>query len=254
VKAGATRLGFAGLVGLAGLAWLGACGNSEPLDIPVLDGPEAGADSGSTGSDAGHPDGAADATADASSATDASDAAVDKSATCAATFGENLTPAFGRIDGTVVAIVPPGDEACALPNSTHLVIQVMQGGLVYRMVVDVLSNQGSPDVLFEEMDAPLAGEAWAEGWHTDASLDYVTTLSTHSTSFTAMVEDDLVAKITSEIELGSNISIYATATSSEPDSAHLVHRNLTNQDGAIVLGPDTAHPHYLLMHFDEQTF
>ncbi len=241
VKGRAARIGAAGLVGFAGLALVGACGTSEPVDLPVLDRPEAGADP----------------TADASSATDASDAsdaAVDKSATCAAAFGENLTPAFGRIDGTVVAIVPPGDEACALPNSTHLVIQVMQSGLVYRMVVDVLSDQGSPDVLFEEMNAPLAGEAWAEGWHTDASLDYVTTLSTHSTSFTAMVEDDLVAKITSEIDLGSNISIYATATSSEPDSAHLVHRNLTHQDGAIVIGPDTAHPHYLLMHFDEQTF
>jgi hypothetical protein len=237
--------------GLAGFALLGACGNSEPLDIPILDGPEAGADSGAAESDGGSKK---DGGAEASASSDASDAAVDKSATCAASFGQNLTPAFGRIDGTVVAVVPPGDEACAEPNSTHLVIQVMESGAVYRMVVDVLSDEGSPNVLFEEMDAPLAGEAWAEGWHTDASLDYVTTLSTHSTSFTAMVEGDLVAKITSEIDLGANVSIYATATSSEPDSAHLVHRNLTNQDGAIVIGPDTAHPHYLLMHFDEQTF
>ena len=248
VKLRAARLG---LVGVGGFALVGACGNSEPLDISVLDGPEAGADASA--------DAKTDADAKANTGPDtgaeAADAApVDKSLTCASSFGENLTPAFGRIDGTVVAIVPPGDEACTLPNSTHLVIQVMQSGLVYRMVVDVLSDQGSPDVLFAELDAPLAGQAWAEGWHTDASLDYVTTLSTHSTSFTAMVEGDLVATITAEIALGSKISIFATATSSEPDSAHLVHRNLTDQDGAIVLGPDAANPHYLLMRFDEQTF
>ena len=32
--------------------------------------------------------------------------AVDKSATCASTFGSTLTPGFGRLDGTVLAIVP----------------------------------------------------------------------------------------------------------------------------------------------------
>ena len=237
------------LAGLAAFALLGsACGNAD--DGTTSDGADASVDGSS------RTDGGAGASTGASTdaSLDASDAAVDKSATCATSFGEDLTPAFGRIDGTVVAVVPPGDEACALPNSTHLVIQVMQSGAVYRMVVDVLSNQGSPDVLFEELDAPLVGEAWAEGWHPGASLDYVTTLNQHSTAFTAMATVDLVANITAEITLGAAISIYATATSSEPDSAHLVHRNLPNQDGAIVIGPDTARPHFLLLRFDEQIF
>ncbi len=231
---------------VVGLALLGACGNSDEATTEEQPLADASADAGTSHADGG--------TAKKDAGSDAGDAAVDKSATCAATFGMDLTPAFARIDGTVVAIVPPGDEACAEPNSTHLVIQVMMGGAVYRLVVDVLSNQGSPNVLFDEIDAPLAGDAWSDGWHTDAPLDYVTTLGVHSTDFTAMVEGDLVTKITSEIDLGAKISIYATATSSEPDSAHLVHRNLTNEDGAIVLGPDGTSPHYLLMHFDEQTF
>ena len=187
-------------------------------------------------------------------AVDAMPDALDKSATCAATFGTGLTAAFGRLDGTVLAVVPPNDQACAAPNSTHLVIQLTMGGAAYRLVVDVLSNQGSPDVDFFELDAPLAAGAWAEGWHPGVALDYVTTLAVHAPQFAAMHEADLVAKITSEITLGAHLSVFATAGSTEPDSAHLVHRNLANQDGAIVIDPDGAHPHYLLMRFDEQTF
>ena len=137
-----------------------------------------------------------------------------------------------------------------MPNSTHLVLQVKMGGAAYRMVVDVLSSQGSPDVLFHELDAPLGAGAWAED---SASFDYVTSLAVHSGAFVAMHEADLVAKITAELELGARISVFATSAG-EPSSAHLVHRNLTGEDGAIVLRPDSSLPHYLLMRFDEQTF
>jgi hypothetical protein len=33
----------------------------------------------------------------------------------------------------------------------------------------------------------------------------------------------------------------------------LIHRNVTDADGAIVLTPDTT-PHYLLFRFDNQSF
>jgi hypothetical protein len=211
--------------------------------------------------DAGHP-GAPDAAADAPRTPDAStseagvrDAAsdVDKAAPCATSFGDALTNAFGRLDGTVLAVVPPNDQTCAMPNMTHLVVQVTMNGAAYRMVVDVLSDDGDPDVSFYEMNAPLKDGAWAEGWHAGVSLDYVLTLDVHSTSFTSMTQANLVAKVTSEITLGSKVSFFATSMD-EPTSAHLVHRNLTNQDGAIVLGPDTGSPHYLLFRFSDQTF
>jgi hypothetical protein len=178
---------------------------------------------------------------------------VDKSATCAATFGSGLTDAFARLDGTVLAVVPPNDQACAMPNSTHLVIQVLVGGDAYRMVVDVLSSFAPYDVLEDEIDAPLAGDPWSEGWHAGASLDYVTTLGVHSDAFASMAQADVVAKITNQIDLGSKISVFATSQSS-PSSAHLVHRNVTNQDGAIVIHPDGASPHWILIRFAEQTF
>lgn len=178
---------------------------------------------------------------------------VNKAATCSMTFGDALTNAFGRLDGTVLAIVPPNDQTCAMPNMTHLVVQVNMSGAVYRMVIDVLSEYCDPEVSFYELDAPLKDGAWSEGWHAGVDFDYVLTLAVHSTSFTAMTQADLVAKVTSEIALGSKISFFATSMD-EPTSAHLVHRNVTNQDGAIVIGPDTASPHYLLFRFSDQTF
>ncbi|MGO8994290.1 MAG: hypothetical protein ACLQVI_13255 [Polyangiaceae bacterium] len=198
---------------------------------------------------------------DASNAGDATDASddVNKAAPCledANAFGSALTNSFGRVDGTIVAVIPPDDQACADPNSTHLIVEVLMQGAVYRMVVDVLSDEvsdsGSYDVFFYEMDAPLADGAWSDGWHTGIDFDYVSTLAIHSTPFVAMSQADVVAKITSELTLGAHVSFFATSDD-EPDSAHLVHRNTTNQDGAIVVSPETA-PHYLLIRFSEDSF
>jgi hypothetical protein len=216
-------------------------------------------DSGNTDSgvpDSGVPDsGVADSGAPDAGIPDSGvpDAGIDKSATCASTFGSSLA-GFGRLDGTVLAVVPPGDQACALPNSTHLVLQVTMNGAAYRMVIDVLSNQGSPDVWFYEFDGALAGGAWTEGWNPNLTLDYVTDLQVHSTMFTEMNEAALVAKITSELRLGAHVSVFATSGNGEPNSAHLIHRNITNNDGAIIINPEGANPHWLLMRFDNQSF
>jgi hypothetical protein len=183
------------------------------------------------------------------------DAPAPKAAMCTATFGSDLTPAFGRFDGTVLAIVNPGNEDCPMPNSTHLIVEATIDSVAYRLVVDVLSDQGDPDVYFHELDAPLVGSAWSEGWHTGAALDYVIDLQQTSTAFTSMPEAALVTTISDELDIGAHVSIYATSTAAEPNSAHLVHRNVTSQDGAIVIHPDgSGSAHYLLMRFDEQTF
>jgi hypothetical protein len=128
------------------------------------------------------------------------------------------------------------------------------GGAVYRMVVNVLSTSGEPDVFLGTTDAPLAGEPWQEGWHPDVQLDYVATLGVTKSTFVDSTEDDAVARLESVLELGTHVSVYATSSGgTDADSAHLVHRNATDQDGAIVLSPETA-PHYLLTAFPEQTF
>jgi hypothetical protein len=173
---------------------------------------------------------------------------------CASTFGAALTNAFGRLDGTVLAVLPPGNTTCAAPNSTHVVIEVMMGGAAYRMVTNVLSTSADPRVFLDEVDAPLAGGPWQEGWHPGVQLDYVTTLHVASTAFAAASQADAVGRIEREVVVGAHVSVFATsAGGTTADSAHLIHRNLASADGAIVLTPDTA-PRYLLTRFSEQTF
>jgi hypothetical protein len=181
-----------------------------------------------------------------SDGTDAVDAASgDKAAACASTFGSALTDAFGRVDATVLAVVPPSHSTCAQPNSSHVVIQVVLNGAAYRMVVNL-------NVLAAELDAPLAGPAWSEGWHTDAVLDYVSTLQVASSTFT--MPADAVAYIADNIAIGSHISVFGTSSGGiKADSAHLIHRNKTGEDGAIVIDADTA-PHYVLFRFANQLF
>jgi hypothetical protein len=183
------------------------------------------------------------------------DAPLDKAAQCAVVFGSSLTASFGRLDGTVRAVVPPGHPSCPLPNGTHLVLQVMMAGQAYRMVTNVLSDSGPPQVYLYEVDAPLAGPAWAEGWHPGYALDYTSTLHVTSDLFVPHDMTETVKMITDRIELGTKISVFATSSGGiNASGAHLIHRNLTNADGAIVIGPDTATPHYILFRFDEQAF
>ncbi|MEO7095270.1 MAG: hypothetical protein ABI175_18565 [Polyangiales bacterium] len=182
------------------------------------------------------------------------DAPLDKAGTCATLFGSSLTAAFGRVDGTVRAVVPPG-YPCPMPNGTHLVIQVTIADEVYRMVTNVLSDSGDPRVFLYELDAPLVGPAWAEGWHPGVPLDYTSMLHVTSDLFVPHDMTTTVDLVTDRIDLDTKISVFATSSGgTNASGAHLIHRNLTNADGAIVIGPDTATPHWILFRFDEQTF
>ncbi len=196
--------------------------------------------------DAGHAiDSAIDGTLDAYHGT--------KAGPCASTFGTAITQAFGRLDGTIHAVIPPADRQCAMENQTHLQIEIESGGQEYRMFVNVQSDQGPPDVYLEELDAALPGNPWADGWHPGVLLDYVAQLGLHSTDYTQVPMAQLVPLISDELNLGDRISVFASSSNNNSNSAHLVHRNPTNHDGAIVLHPDTS-PHWITMHFDEQVF
>ncbi len=197
--------------------------------------------------------GGVDAVADLDGAT-ADVASVDKSAACASVFGAELTNAFGRVDGTVLALVPPTNLTCPLPNATHLTLQLMMNGAVYRMVINVQSTGAESRVFLDQLDAPLAGSPWAEGWHPGAQLDYVATLGVTSAAFEPHAQAETVALISDQLQLGARVSVFATSSGgATANSAHLVHRNKPGADGAIVISPDTS-PHYLLFRFSEQAF
>jgi hypothetical protein len=177
---------------------------------------------------------------------------IDKAAACASTFGQALTAGFGRLDGTVLAVVKPTDTQCPMPNSDHLILQVTMNGEAYRMVINIQSTVGDPKVQYLTLDHAPIGPAWSEGWHTGIALDYVQHFGVHAGDFTPYALADLANVVTDAITLGQKVSVFAQTSGGS--SAHQIHRNGANVDGAIVLDPDGAKPKVLLFHFADQTF
>jgi hypothetical protein len=180
-----------------------------------------------------------------------------KDALCASTFGNVLTNAHGRVDGTIVAVVAPGNQACAMPNGDHVIVQVMMGGAVYRMVVNVLSTGTDPNILIRTLSARLPPPAFAEGWHPGLSLDYALDLGVHTTdaSWESVDMATATARISDPIVIGAPIAVYATSSGgANAASTHLIHRNGVAADGALVLDPTGPAPQWLLFHFADQTF
>ena len=201
--------------------------------------------------------GGGDPAGDDGTAVDAAPAIVDadpndKAANCATEFTTNLDPGFGRLDGTIRAVVPPTNTTCALPNSDHLVVQIDVAGATYRAVVNVLSTGADPDVRLHELDGPLPAPAFADGWHPGLALDYASDLGVSDADFTPHAMAELVELVSAQLEVGAPVSVYSSTDGGRP-STHLVHRNPTDEDGAIVVDP-TGTPHWLLFSFSDQAF
>jgi hypothetical protein len=177
---------------------------------------------------------------------------IDKAANCTGTFGSALTSSFGRIDGTVLAVVKPSDTQCPMPNNDHVILEVTMGGAVYRMVVNVQSSFGNPDVFFLKAPHTMPAPAWSDGWHTGLKLDFVKDFGVHAGDFKPIALAPLSDTIADAITIGQKISVYAE--SSGGASAHKIHRNDGLTDGAIVLDPDAKSPTVMLFHFGEQMF
>jgi hypothetical protein len=146
--------------------------------------------------------------------------------------------------------VKPTATSCPDHNSTHLVLQIALNSALYEIDVNVQSDDGT-DVLTTSIDAPLVGGAFSPGWHTGVHLDYASDLGVHSSAgFTPYAETDLVNLLAAQLTNGTPITIYGEGFVT---GAHDIHRLDGGDDGAIVLDP-TGSPHWLLFHFDEQTF
>jgi hypothetical protein len=178
-----------------------------------------------------------------------------KADACASTFGAAFTNAFGRADGTVTAVVPPNWQ-CPLLNDDHLVIQVSIDGGIQRLVVNLASSFGDPNLRVRSITAPLPAPAYEEGWHTGVTLDYPT-LGLHSDAgWDPLTLEQVATRVYDAIPLGAPLSVYATSSGGTyAASAHLIHRNSGgNRDGAIIVDPKGAQPTWLLFHFANQTF
>jgi hypothetical protein len=233
-------------VGFFIAAAAGACGGSTSSDAANAQDSGVSSDDGATGATS---DGSS---SEASSSSDAGNADI---GTCVSSFGNAMDNNYGRLDGTLHAIVRPQDQKCAMPNGTHVDLEMDFGGATYRLLIDVQSDTGTDTrVLYLTKNAPLPGDPWSEGWHTsNVSLDYPTTFGVHSGDFTPYALADLTNIIVGELTIGEKLSIYAMGFGT---GGHDIHRNVArNEDGAVVIGPDTANPKMLLFHFqDDATF
>jgi hypothetical protein len=175
---------------------------------------------------------------------------------CADTFGTALPAGYGRLDGIIHAVVRPNDQTCAMPNSTHLVLQVRMNAAVYRMVVNVQSTRAGTDpaVRFAEVTRAFPPPAWSEGFHVGVTLDYANDLVLHAggVPFERVESAALVERIVPRLTPGMRVAVYSQGSGGA--STHLVHRNGQNDDGSIVLDPMGASPRWMVFHFADQTF
>ena len=159
---------------------------------------------------------------------------------CTGNFGMALTAVHGRLDGYLVAVVPPGGSHACNSDSSHVHLQVEIHGAVYDVAVNT-------DVNDAELDVPLPGGAWSEGWHPDMQLDYPSNLGLHSSSFAVSNPGALVQKIEGALAGVNHIAVFATGYG--PTGAHDVHRRGYHDDGAIVINPLSPKAHILLFSF-----
>jgi len=173
---------------------------------------------------------------------------------CTSSFGNALSPVYGRMDGYLVAIVPPGTGGCHA-DLGHVHLQVEISGAVYDVAVNVGTNDATNDVHSTTLDHALVGPAWSEGWHTNVIVDYPT-LGVHAAAMPLRTETENVNDLMAELATANHISIYATGYSTD-DGAHLVHRSTSNrsgEDGLVVVKPLSTTAHARLFSFTSQTF
>jgi hypothetical protein len=197
-----------------------------------------------SGHDAGVPDApATDARRDAPG-TDSSDGTPTR-LPCTTSFGNALVGGFGRLDGFVVSVVPPASGMCSA-DQHHVHLQVAAGGQTYDIAVNVDGG------FIAQKDAPLPAGAWAEGWHPSVSLDYPADLGLHDTDFTPGSEAQIDQAVEGAVANANHVSVFATPFN--PGGAHLVHRQGSGHDGAVILDPLSPLAHVLAFRFATQTF
>ena len=163
---------------------------------------------------------------------------------CTSNFGNAMTTAHGRLDGILVAVVDPSHHGCS-SDSTHVHLQIKSGGQIYDSAVNV---DGGFYLLH---DITLPSIPWTDGWHAGEPFDY-THLGIHSTEFQSLSQSQLVPMVESELATANHVSVYMTGYNSS--GGHLVHRQGTNIDGAIVIDPLSPTSHALLFRFSTDSF
>jgi hypothetical protein len=124
--------------------------------------------------------------------------------TCTSDFGDALSaqPTFGRLDGFLVAIVPPANMQSCNDDDSHVHLQVRMSGMIYDVAIDVTDETTMmDDVHTTPLDIAMPDAMpWTEGWHTGTTVlaDYVA-LGLHDTDLTLEAKADLVQLLRSRV-------------------------------------------------------
>ena len=163
---------------------------------------------------------------------------------CVNKLGNGLSPAHGRLDGTLVSIVGANDRGCP-SDPSHLHLQVKMNGAVYDIAINLDGLEG-------ETDVRLPGIPYAEGWH-PMDLDYIGDLGLHSTAITLASPGPIRDRVVTALAKANHISIFGTGYPGS-DGAHIVHYKGAGLDGAIVVNPSAPQAHVIVFRFDNDTF
>lgn len=169
---------------------------------------------------------------------------------CTSQFGSGVSTAYGRLDGLLVAIVPPGGSACNA-DPDHLHLQIDANGAIYDVAVNVGSSSAM-DVHTTTRGFSLPPTLpWSAGWHTGLSIDYLP-LGVHAADLALETRAQLVSELTAELANVNHISVYAVGYG--PEGVHLVHRNGNGRDGLVITQPLSTPAQARLFSFSAQSF
>jgi hypothetical protein len=236
-----------------------ACSGASTAEFP---GDAGGGDGGgsSSGSSGGTSSGGSGGTSsggssgtssggDGGTAPDA--AAGPDAATCSSTLSPTLTGTYGRLDGTVSALVAPSAGQCQA-DPAHLHVQVRVGADTFDVAVPLtFTDAGSVEGLYEK-DAHLAGPTWLAGWHEGGSLDYVKA-GVSSTDFAMVATGAALQRLTAALPVGTQVSVYGTVYASH-DGLNGIFRNDGVTDGAVAVPGTGGDAHFFFIRKSTQTF
>lgn len=166
--------------------------------------------------------------------------------------GTLVNTKHGRLDGTLVYVLPTGGSSECNGDDSHVHLQVEVNNLVYDVAVDIGATGDEVGMFQETLAVP--GGAWAEGWHGADSLAYPT-LGLKSTAFPTASPPDIANEVESLLQRTSKISIFCTGYTPQDNGCHDVHyEDGSGDDGAIVLDPMAPSSPVLFFRFEGQTF
>jgi hypothetical protein len=237
--------------GIVAVTALLACGGKSATTAEAPDASDASSAASQDAASSGDADDGGESPGDASGE---SDAAAPRNSACTPLSQQNGTAvntSHGRLDGTLVYVLPvSGSSACNGDNS-HVHLQVEVSGSIYDVAVDVGTT--GDEVGFYEDTMTVPGGVWAEGWHGTDALTYAS-IGVTSTELPLASPDAVAAAIESHLAGTSKISIFCTGYSQD-NGCHDVHyENGAGKDGAIVLDPTAASSPMLFFRFSGETF